>query len=121
MAQMLELERQFLFERGEPALRGEVLQGGGDETLRHLERGFDLDPGGRAGIEDRDGAGQQRGEKVDDPHRHEQLGADRPLVPKLLQHASIISTLGLACASTRRGKLWQVTLPTLQSMSDGRK
>ena len=31
-----------------------------------------------------------------DPHSHEQLRADRPLVPKLLQHASIVSTLGLA-------------------------
>ena len=46
-------------------LRGEVLQGSGDEALGHFEGGFDLDVGGGAGVEDRDGASQERGEKVD--------------------------------------------------------
>ena len=86
MAQMLELERQFLIELGEPVLRREVLHGGGDEALGDFERGFDLNPGGGAGIQDRDRAGQKRGEKIDHTYRDEELGADRPLIPKLLQH-----------------------------------
>ncbi len=88
---MLELERQFPIEVGESALRGEVLHGGRNEALRHFERSLDLDFGRRAGIENRDRARQNRGEQVDHAYRDEELGADRPLIPKLLQHGSIVS------------------------------
>ncbi len=65
VAKMFELEGQFFFELADPALRGEVFQGGGDETLGHFEGGFDLDLGGGAGVENGDGASQERGEKID--------------------------------------------------------
>ncbi len=88
---MLELQRQFLIELREPSLRGQILHGRGDEALRHFQRGFHLDPRGRAGVEDRNRAGKQSGEKIDHSHRDEKLGSDRPVIPKLLQHASIVS------------------------------
>ena len=92
VAEMLELQRQLLIELAQAPLRGEVLHGGGDEALRHFERGFDLDPGGRAGIEDRDGAGNDGRKEIDHSHGDEKLGPYRPIIPKLLQHAAIVST-----------------------------
>ena len=88
----LSCKRQLLIELVQAALRGEILDGGGDEALGHFERGLDLDPRRRAGIEDRDGAGEKCRKKIDHPHRDKKLGADRPVIPKLLQHAWIVST-----------------------------
>ena len=86
---MLELQGQLLIELAKPVLRGEVLHGGGDEALRHFERGFDFDPGRRAGVKDGDGAGQERRKEIDHSHGDEKLRPYRPVIPKLLQHASI--------------------------------
>ena len=49
VAEVLELQGQLLIELAEAVLRGEVLHGGGDEALRHFERGFDLDPASPCG------------------------------------------------------------------------
>ncbi len=38
MAQMLELQRQFLIELPEPPLRGQIFQSRGDEALRHFDK-----------------------------------------------------------------------------------
>ena len=73
-------------------MRGEVLHGGGDEALRHFERGFDLDPRRRAGIEDGDSAGEKCRKEIDHPHGDEKLRPYRPVIPELLQHAWIVST-----------------------------
>src|SRR5262245_30522081 len=89
---MFELQRKLLVEVVEPTLRSEVLHGRSDEALRHFERGLDLDPGRGAGIEDGDGAGKYRREEIDHPYGDEKLRPYRPVIPELLQHASIVST-----------------------------
>ena len=86
MAKMLQLERKLLSQPVELALRGEVLQRGTDETLGDLERRLDLDAGGGAGVEHGDRHRHDGGEQVDQSYRDKELGADRPIVPKLLQH-----------------------------------
>ena len=92
MAEMLELQGQLLIELAQAFLRGEVLHGGGDETLRHFERSLDLDPGRRPRVKDRHGAAENRREEIDHPHGDEKLRPYRPVIPKLLQHAPIVST-----------------------------
>jgi hypothetical protein len=63
----------------------------GNEALGDLERGLDLDTGRGAGIEGRNDPGKKRRDKIDDSYRDEKLGPDRPVIPKLLQHDSIVS------------------------------
>ena len=70
---MLELERQLLIELADLSLRIEILHGSLDETLGNLERGFDLDPRRRTGIEDRDRAGHEGRKKIDHSDGDEQL------------------------------------------------
>jgi hypothetical protein len=67
-------------------LSREILHGRDDEALSHFEGRLDLDPGGGPRIHDGDGASKKSGEEIDDPDGYEKLGADRPLIPKLLQH-----------------------------------
>ena len=62
---MLELERQFLIKLANLSLRIEIFDRSLNETLGNLERGFDLDPRCRTGIEDRDRAGHQGGKEID--------------------------------------------------------
>ncbi len=82
---MLQLQGELLVELIELPLRGEVLDGGADEALGDLERGFDLNPSGGAGVEDRHRTTGDRGEKVDGAHGDEKLGADWPVIPEPLQ------------------------------------
>src|SRR5262249_22202991 len=91
MAELLELKGQFRLELVEPVLIGQILHGRSDEALGDFERGFDLDAGRGAGIDDGDDPGEKRCDKVDGTYRDEKLSPDRPVVPKLLQHASIVS------------------------------
>ena len=61
-------------------------------NFRPLERGFDLDPRSRTGIEDRDRAGHQGGKEIDQSNGDQQLCSNCAVIPKLLQHAVKVST-----------------------------
>jgi hypothetical protein len=91
MPQILEVKREVLVELSVFVAGRDVLQGRGDEMLGDFERGLDLDARGGSRIEDRDGAGEKGGKEVDRPNRNEELRPDRPLIPKLLQHAALQS------------------------------
>ena len=96
MAEMLELERQFLIKLANLSLRSEIFDRSLDETLGNLERGFDLDPRCRTGIEDRDRAGHQGGKEIDQSDGDQQLCSNCAVIPKLLQHAVKVSTAASA-------------------------
>jgi hypothetical protein len=102
MAEMLELERQFLVELAEPVLCGEILHGRADKALGDFKGGFDFYASRRTRVEDRDDPGEKRRDEIDGPYRDEKLGPDRPVIPKLLQHDGIVSTPALPNTPERR-------------------
>jgi hypothetical protein len=91
MAEMLELKRQFLVELVNLPLRAQIFDGRFDETLRHFERGFDLDPGCGARIQNRHGAGDDHGKKINRSDGYDKLRSDGPVIPKFLQHEFQVS------------------------------
>jgi hypothetical protein len=56
-----------------------------------LERCLDFDARGRAGIENRDGHRHKQSEKVNQPYRDKELGANWPVIPESLQHVLLVS------------------------------
>ena len=103
VTEMLELERQLLLELVQAVFGCEFLHGRGDKALSNFERGFDFDAGRGARVDDGDDPGEKRRNKIDGAYGDQKLRPDRAVIPKLLQHGSIVSTPALPQLFESRG------------------